>query len=110
MIIVIDCTQRGNNLYFFPFPIPICIFNSPNIIMNGKRILFSAIITGMIGFVAGVGIAKYGQANETSLKYDRVVYRNWVRSYGRAGFAIGFVVGAGQEYLRQAKKQRDKEL
>ncbi|AFZ54474.1 hypothetical protein VKI22_11360 [Cyanobacterium aponinum UTEX 3221] len=78
--------------------------------MNGKRILFSAIITGMIGFVAGVGIAKYGQANETSLKYDRVVYRNWVRSYGRAGFAIGFVVGAGQEYLRQAKKQRDKEL
>ncbi|MGI0483712.1 hypothetical protein ACN4EE_23400 [Geminocystis sp. CENA526] len=77
--------------------------------MNGKRILFSAIITGMIGFVAGVGIAKYGQLNETTLKFDRSVYRSWVRSYGRMGLAIGFVVGAGQEYLRQAKKQRDTE-
>jgi hypothetical protein len=77
--------------------------------MNGKRILFSAIITAMIGFMVGLGLAKVGQPNETGLKYDRAVYRSWVRSYGLWGIGIGFVVGAGQEYLRQAKVERDRE-
>lgn len=77
--------------------------------MNGKRILFSAIMTAMVGFVIGLGLAKVGQPNETQLKFDRAVYRSWIRSYGVWGATIGFCMGAGQEYLRQAKVERDRD-
>jgi hypothetical protein len=78
--------------------------------INGKRILFSAIITAAIGVVIGLGLVKYGQTNENQLKYDTASYRQLFRSYGWLGGGIGFLVGAGQEYLRQAKIQRDRDI
>ncbi len=78
-------------------------------IMNKKRIIFSALITGVIGFAIGLGSAKYGQPSEDKLKYDTATYRQIFRTYGYLGAGIGFLVGAGQEYLRQAKIERDRE-
>jgi hypothetical protein len=78
-------------------------------IMNRKRILFSAIFTAAIGFVLGLGLAKLGQPSEGQLKYETDSYLRLTRAYGWWGGGIGFVVGAGQEYLRQAKIQRDRE-
>ncbi|BAU65336.1 hypothetical protein STA3757_27180 [Stanieria sp. NIES-3757] len=75
--------------------------------MNGKRILFSAIMTAMIGFVVGLGLVKFGQPGEEQIKYETESYRRLFRTYGLLGGGIGFFVGAGQEYLRQAKIQRD---
>ncbi len=77
--------------------------------MNKKRILFSAIMTAAIGFVVGLGLAKYGQPGENQLRYETDSYRRLFRTYGLLGGGIGFFVGAGQEYLRQAKIQRDRE-
>jgi H+/Cl- antiporter ClcA len=77
--------------------------------MNKKRILFSAIVTAIIGFVIGLGVAKVGQPDETRLRYETATNRQLFRQYGFFGIGIGFFFGAGQEYLRQAKKQRDKE-
>jgi hypothetical protein len=78
-------------------------------IMNGKRIFFSAIFTAAIGFVLGLGLAKYGQPGEEQLKYETDSYRRLFRTYGLLGGGIGFFVGAGQEYLRQAKILRDRD-
>lgn len=78
-------------------------------VMNGKRILFSALMTAMIGFVIGLGLVKLGQPDPNQLKFDTVTYRQWMRRYGFFGLGVGFCVGAGQEYLRQAKKLRDQE-
>lgn len=77
--------------------------------INGKRILFSAIITAAIGVVIGLGLVKYGQPNENQLKYQTATYSNLFRSYGWLGGGIGFLVGAGQEYLRQAKIHQDQD-
>jgi hypothetical protein len=77
--------------------------------MNKKRIIFSAMITGVIGFVIGLGLVKFGQPSEDQLKYDTATYRQIFRTYGFLGGAVGVFVGAGQEYLRQAKIQRDRE-
>jgi hypothetical protein len=77
--------------------------------MNGKRILFSAIFTAAIGFVLGLGLAKLGQPSEQQLRYETDSYRRLLRTYGLLGAGTGFFVGAGQEYLRQAKIQRDRE-
>ncbi len=75
--------------------------------MNGKRIFFSAVMTALIGFLIGLGVAKVGQPDEVNLKYDTISSRRLFRQYGLFGSGIGFLFGAGQEYLRQAKKQRD---
>jgi hypothetical protein len=77
--------------------------------MNGKRILFSAIMTAAIGFVVGLGLAKFGQPGEGQIKYETESYRRLFRTYGWLGGGIGFFFGAGQEYLRQAKIQRDRD-
>jgi hypothetical protein len=77
--------------------------------MNGKRILFSAIITAVIGFVIGLGLAKFGQPDEVRLRYETESSRRLFRTYGWLGGGIGFFFGAGQEYLRQAKIQRDRD-
>lgn len=77
-------------------------------IINKKRIFFSAIITAAIGFVIGLGLAKFGQPDPNQLKYDTDTYRQLLRIYGWVGCGLGFVVGAGQEYLRQAKIERDR--
>jgi hypothetical protein len=76
--------------------------------MNGRRILFSAIFTAMIGFVIGLGLGKFGQPEVDQLKYDTDSYRQLLRTYGWWGAGIGLVVGAGQEYLRQARILRDR--
>jgi uncharacterized membrane protein SpoIIM required for sporulation len=77
--------------------------------MNGKRILFSAIFTAAIGFLLGLGLVKFGQPTHEQLKYDTDSYRRLFRIYGFLGGGIGFFFGAGQEYLRQAKIQRDQD-
>ncbi|ACB49546.1 hypothetical protein cce_0194 [Crocosphaera subtropica ATCC 51142] len=77
--------------------------------MNGKRILFAGIMTALIGFVIGLGVAKVGHPDEVRLRYETESARRLFRRYGLLGGGIGFVVGAGQEYLRQAKIQRDQD-
>lgn len=66
-------------------------------------------VTAVIGFVLGLGLAQLGQPSQDRLKYDTATYRSLLRTYGWLGIGIGFFVGAGQEYLRQAKVQRERD-
>jgi hypothetical protein len=77
--------------------------------INGRRILFSALFTAALGFVIGLGLVKFGQPEVNQLKYDTDSYRQLLRTYGWWGAGIGLFVGAGQEYLRQARILRDRE-
>ena len=73
--------------------------------MNGKLILFSAIVTAGVGAVVGLGLAE--------MRSDSYSYRESSNSlhqrYTIIGTGIGFLVGAGLESVRELKKQQEKE-
>jgi hypothetical protein len=72
--------------------------------MNGKLILFSAIIMAVIGAIIGMGWAEmrsyaYYYRSSSSLR----------RNYVIVGTGIGFLIGTGLESVRELKKQQDRE-
>jgi hypothetical protein len=79
--------------------------------MNSKLILFSGIITALLGSVFGLAAAHLGQPDFDRLKYESQVYEDLHnRYYALIGAGLGFSVGVSQECVRQLKAQRDKEL
>jgi hypothetical protein len=79
--------------------------------MNIKLILFSGLITTLLGSVLGVAVAHIGQPDFNQLKYESQVYQDLHRKYYvLIGAGLGFTVGASQECVRQLKAQRDKEI
>jgi L-cystine uptake protein TcyP (sodium:dicarboxylate symporter family) len=72
--------------------------------MNIKLIIFSGIVTAIIGSVIGVGTAKI-----TANRYTSTIYQNVDTTYAEIGLVTGLLVGTSQETLRQLKKQRDRE-
>jgi hypothetical protein len=78
--------------------------------MNIKLILFSGLITAMLGSVFGLAAAHLGQPDFNRLKYESQVYKDLHHKYyGLIGAGLGFTVGFSQECVRQLKAQRDKE-
>lgn len=72
--------------------------------MNGKRILFSAIVIAVIGAVLGFILAK--------MKSHFYSYRTIQSSYLQqtiGGATIGLLVGAALESVKELKKQQDRE-
>lgn len=73
--------------------------------MNGKLILFSAIVTAGVGAVIGLGLAE--------MRADSYSYRESSNSphqrYAIVGTGIGFLVGAGLESVQELKKQQERE-
>ncbi|ERN42550.1 hypothetical protein KR51_00008720 [Rubidibacter lacunae KORDI 51-2] len=72
--------------------------------MNSKRILFSGLMTALIGFFLLIFLYKVATP-----PYKSQVYQRLQRVYGIVGAAGGFVFGMSQEALRQMKKQQDEE-
>ncbi len=72
--------------------------------MNTKRILFSAIVTAIVG--AGVGIL----LTEIKPYYypDRSAHQSPLLS-AIVGIVVGFLSGAAQESVRELKMQQDQE-
>lgn len=72
--------------------------------MNYKKIVFSGIITALLG--AGIGWV-IGRALPSP--YTAEIYRGLDRKYLVIGSTIGLIFGCSQETLRQLKQQRDEE-
>lgn len=72
--------------------------------MNGRLIVFSAVLTAIVGSVVGVAAAEIAQP-----KFQSEMYRNLHPKYAVVGSIVGLVVGGSQEAIRQLKKQRDQE-
>jgi hypothetical protein len=79
--------------------------------MNVKLILFSGIITALLGSIFGLTVAHIGQKDFHKPKYESQFYSNlYYKYYGLIGTGLDFAIGVGQECVRELKTQRDKEL
>lgn len=72
--------------------------------MNSKRIIFSGIVTALLG--AGIGWV-IGRAFPSP--YTAEIYRSLERKYLVVGSTLGFIFGCSQESLRQLKQQSDRQ-
>jgi flagellar motor component MotA len=72
--------------------------------MNVRLILFSGIVTAIIG--TGIG---FTAANVFPSPYTSKLYQDLDQKYALIGAVAGLALGASQEALRQMKKQLDEE-
>jgi flagellar motor component MotA len=72
--------------------------------MNTKLIVFSSIVTALVG--TGIGFVL---ANMFPSPYTGKLYQDLDQKYELIGAATGLLLGGSQEALRQLKKQRDEE-
>jgi hypothetical protein len=72
--------------------------------MNIKLIIFSAIVTSLIGTGIGAGAAEIAAPQFVSQ-----TYQNLHTKYAVIGAVAGLLVGGSQEAIRQLKRQRDRE-
>lgn len=72
--------------------------------MNLRLIVFSGVVTAVIG--SGLGLVL---ANMFPTPYTSSFYQNLDRKYAAAGAVAGLLFGSSQEALRQLKKQREQE-
>lgn len=78
--------------------------------MNIKLVIFSGVITALIGAVIGLAAAKIGSRDFNQLRYESQFYQNLnERYYALVGASLGFAVGVGQECIRELKTQREDE-
>ncbi|GAB1538315.1 hypothetical protein NUACC21_09730 [Scytonema sp. NUACC21] len=78
--------------------------------MNIRLIIFSGVMTALIGAIIGLAATKIGQRNFNQLDYEGQHYKVLHEKYVLIGMGLGFAVGAGQEYIREMKAERNREL
>ena len=78
--------------------------------MNNRLIIFSGIMTALIGAVIGLAATKIGQPNFNQLQYSGQYYQDLYKKYALIGAGIGFAVGVGQASVRELKAERDRDL
>ncbi len=73
--------------------------------MNGKRILFSGIVTALIGSGLGLILAHMFPTPFQSLE----VYQDLDRKYLEIGALAGFLMGSSLEAVRQLQQESDRQ-
>lgn len=77
--------------------------------MNIRLIVFSGVMTALIGVVIGLAAAKIGQRDFNQLKYSSQYYKDLQNKYALIGAGVGFAVGIGQACVRELKAHREDE-
>ncbi|WP_414582581.1 hypothetical protein [Scytonema sp. PCC 10023] len=78
--------------------------------MNIRLIIFSGIMTALIGAVIGLAATKMGQRNFNQLEYEGQYYQNLHKKYALIGACLGFTLGVGQECIRELKAERNRDI
>lgn len=78
--------------------------------MNSRLIIFSGIMTALVGAVIGLAATKIGSPNFNQLKYEGQYYQDLYKNYALIGAGLGFAIGVGQECIRELKAERAKDL
>ncbi len=73
--------------------------------MNVKLIVFSSVVTTLVGGMLGLAIAKMRPSPYTNI----AIYQNFEQKYIIVGAITGLTIGASQEAIRQLKRQREEE-
>ncbi|NJL44883.1 MAG: hypothetical protein HC922_02280 [Leptolyngbyaceae cyanobacterium SM2_3_12] len=72
--------------------------------MNSKVVIFSGLVTALVGVIIGLGAAEISQNEYVSRHYDNLPLK-----FALVGAGVGAIAGAGQEAVREIKAQQDKE-
>ncbi len=77
--------------------------------MNLRMILFSGVVTALIGSMIGLAAARIGQRDFNQLRFESKAYQDLHKKYALVGAGLGLAVGIGQECVRELKAQRKEE-
>jgi hypothetical protein len=75
--------------------------------MNMKMVIFSGILTALIGSMVGLASAEMGQSDFNRLRFESQYYQNLHSRYVLFGAGIGLAVGIAQECVRELKMQQE---
>jgi hypothetical protein len=70
--------------------------------MNLKLVIFSSLVTALIGGILGLGLAEISQN-----QYQSNWYQDLHLKFALGGAGLGLAVGAGQESVRELKTQQE---
>ncbi len=75
--------------------------------MNIKLIIFSGVMTALVGAVIGLAAAQIGQRGFNQLKFQGQYYQDLHNKYTLIGGSLGLAVGVAQECVRELKADRE---
>lgn len=77
--------------------------------MNYRLVVYSAMMTALIGGLFGWAMSYIGQPDLNRQRYESQFYQTLYRRYPLIGAGLGLVAGAGFAVISQTRKQRDKD-
>jgi hypothetical protein len=72
--------------------------------MNTKLIVFSSLVTALVGAIVGLGIAEISENQYVSRHYQDLHLK-----FALVGAVLGASVGAGQESIRELKHRQSQD-
>ena len=75
--------------------------------MNIRLVLFSGIVTALVGSMLGLAAVQLGQHNFNQARFQSESYKNLYGKYALIGAGVGFAIGVGQQCVRELKTQQE---